>query len=174
MSPMFYCPNCAVELLTASDVCPGCGAMFGPGSAWRPTATRPNIPASSVHSEPVAELGNAIPAISVFAIACPGLMAVPSLVNPFAFLVVLIAGIPIGFATGIIFSVIAWSWASISGTQVRAGTGTLLGLFSGFAVFAAIALYSGQSRQIPDGAFIYLLAGGFSGYLSGRKFPIGK
>lgn len=119
-------------------------------------------------------MGNAIAAISVFAIAGPGLMFVLSLVNPFAFLLVLIGGVPIGFATGIIFSVLAWSWASISGTQVRAGAGMLLGLLSGFAFFAAIAMYSGRSRQIPDGAFIYLLAGGFSGYLSGRKFPIGK
>src|SRR5438552_15446532 len=32
-----YCPNCSALVSEAETVCRNCGAMFGTGSAWRPT-----------------------------------------------------------------------------------------------------------------------------------------
>ena len=33
---MLSCPNCNKELSSDATRCPGCGAVFGPGSAWHP------------------------------------------------------------------------------------------------------------------------------------------
>jgi hypothetical protein len=36
---MSFCPNCAAELLVSNeDCCPRCGALFGPGSSWKPVS----------------------------------------------------------------------------------------------------------------------------------------
>ena len=40
---MAFCPNCGHELARDSSACPACGASFGPGSAWQPTAAHPNV-----------------------------------------------------------------------------------------------------------------------------------
>ena len=43
---MPYCPNCAAELTEpeCKASCNACGAIFGPGSSWAPTATRLSQP----------------------------------------------------------------------------------------------------------------------------------
>jgi hypothetical protein len=41
---MPYCPNCDQRVAYLASICPSCGALFGPGSAWQPVAKPPRRP----------------------------------------------------------------------------------------------------------------------------------
>lgn len=47
---MAYCPNCSATLPSDAATCGKCGALFGPGSAWRPVSS-PDSSAPAVDNQ---------------------------------------------------------------------------------------------------------------------------